>query len=106
MARLDYAAKFDRAAQKRFPSAGEMCDALRLHLLALEENARAPANGMTSGLRWLYLFNDRPPTVSALMGKPGNDAADDDDNAADVADVVDNNDANIADDDDADNAND
>jgi hypothetical protein len=94
VARLDYAAKFDRAAQKRFPSAGEMCDALRLHLLALEENARAPANGMASGLRWLYLFNDRPPTVSALMGKPGNDAADDDDNAADVADVVDNNDAN------------
>ena len=72
MARLDYAAKFDRAAQKRFPSAGEMCDALRLHLLALEEDARAPANGMTSGLRWLYLFNDRPPTVSALMGKTSN----------------------------------
>jgi len=70
-ARLDYAAKFDRAARKRFPSAGEMCDALRLHLLALEEDARAPANGMTSGLRWLYLFNDRPPTVSALMGKTG-----------------------------------
>lgn len=74
-ARLDYAAKFDRAARKRFPSAGEMCDALRLHLLALEEDARAPVNGMSSGLRWLYLFNDRPPTVSALMGKTG-EAAD------------------------------
>jgi hypothetical protein len=94
VARLDYAAKFDRAAQKRFPSAGEMCDALRLHLLALEENARAPANGMTSGLRWLYLFNDRPPTVSALMGTTGKndaddfnkDAADGADNAADGAD--------------------
>lgn len=87
VARLDYAAKFDRAAQKRFPSAGEMCDALRLHLLALEENARAPANGMTSGLRWLYLFNDRPPTVSALMGKTGKDDADVADDAADNADV-------------------
>jgi hypothetical protein len=64
-----------------------MCDALRLHLLALEENARAPANGMTSGLRWLYLFNDRPPTVSALMGKTGKDDADVADDAADNADV-------------------
>lgn len=68
-AQLDYAAKFDRAAQKRFPSANEMCDALRLHLLALEEHARAPVNGMTDGLRWLYLFNDRPPTISALTSQ-------------------------------------
>jgi hypothetical protein len=45
-----------------------MCDTLRLHLLALEEDARAPADGMTSGLRWLYLFNDRAPSVAALMG--------------------------------------
>jgi hypothetical protein len=68
-ARLGYAALFDRAAHKRFPSAGEMCDALRLHLLALEEHARAPANGMTDGLRFLYLFNDRPPTISALTAQ-------------------------------------
>ena len=70
-AQLGYAARFDRAARKRFPSASEMCDTLRLHLLALEEDARAPVDGMTSGLRWLYLFNDRMPTVSALMGKTG-----------------------------------
>jgi len=67
-ARLDYAARFDRAARKRFPSANEMCDALRLHLLALEEHARAPVAGMADGLRWVYLFSDRAPTVSALMG--------------------------------------
>ena len=66
-AKLDYASKFDRAAQKRYPSAGEMCDTIRLHLLALEEYARAPATGMTSGLRWLYLFNDRSPSITVLM---------------------------------------
>jgi hypothetical protein len=70
-ANLEYASSFDFAAQKRYPSAGEMCDTLRLHLLALEEDARAPANGMTGGLRWLYLFNDRAPSVSALMGPAG-----------------------------------
>jgi hypothetical protein len=68
-ARLDYAAKYDRAARKRFPSAGEMCDTLRLHLLALEEDARAPTDGMNSGLRWIYLFCDKPPSVAALMGQ-------------------------------------
>ena len=68
-AAIGYAAQHDRAAQKKLPSAPEMCDALRLHLLALEENARAPENGMAEGLRWLYLFNDRPPTISALIGK-------------------------------------
>jgi len=66
---LNYAAKFDRAARVRFPSAGEVCDTIRLHLLALEEDARSPKNGMTEGLRWLYLYCDRPPSVSALMGK-------------------------------------
>jgi hypothetical protein len=75
-AQLDYAAKFDRAARKRFPSAGEMCDTLRLHLLALEENARAPADGMTSGVRWIYLFCDKPPSVAALMGQPEADPPD------------------------------
>jgi len=68
-AQLDFAAKYDRAARKRFPSAGDLCGALRLYLLALEESARAPATGMASGLRWLYLFNDRPPTVAALVDK-------------------------------------
>jgi hypothetical protein len=70
-ARLDYATKFDRAAQKRFPSAGEMCDTLRLHLLALEEDSRGPVDGMATGLRWLYLFNDCPPSISGLIDKTG-----------------------------------
>jgi hypothetical protein len=68
-ANLGYAAKYDKMTRKRYPSATDVCDSLRLHLLALEEDARAPAAGMMNGTRWLYLFNDRPPTVSALMGK-------------------------------------
>jgi len=72
IAHLDYAAAYDRAIKKRFPGAAELCDTLRLHLLALEEDSRSPINGMTSGIRWLYLFNDRPPTVSALIGKTEN----------------------------------
>jgi hypothetical protein len=70
-ANLSYAAAFDRAARKRFPSAAELCGAIRLHLLALEEHARAPSSGMSEGLRWLYIFPDRPPTISALMGRAG-----------------------------------
>jgi hypothetical protein len=70
-ANLSYAAQYDRAARKRFPSATELCGAIRLHLLALEEHARAPADGMAEGMRWLYLFPDRPPTISALMGRAG-----------------------------------
>ena len=61
---LSYAAKYDRSRNKRFPSANEMCDAICLHLLALEENSRSPVSGMTNGIRWMYLFNDEPPTLS------------------------------------------
>ncbi len=68
-ANLSYAAQYDKAAHKRFPSAGELCSAIRLQLLALEEHARAPANGMVSGLRWVYLFSERPPSVAALLGR-------------------------------------
>jgi hypothetical protein len=63
---LSYAARFDRA-KGRFPPAGTLCDTLRLHLLALEEGARAPSDGMTAGLRWLYLFCDKTPSISALV---------------------------------------
>jgi hypothetical protein len=69
VASVGYAAMYDRAVKKRFPSATELCDTLRLCLLALEENARAPVTGMTTGLRWLYLFPDRPPSVAAIMGR-------------------------------------
>ena len=34
-ANLSYAAQYDKAAHKRFPSAGELCSAIRLQLLAL-----------------------------------------------------------------------
>lgn len=69
---MSFAAAFDRAKHKRFPSAAELCGAIRLHLLALEENSRSPSNGMAEGTRWLYLFPDRPPTISALMGTLAN----------------------------------
>jgi hypothetical protein len=42
----------------------ELCTAIRLRLLALEEDARRPVTGMAEGLRWFYLFNDRLPTVA------------------------------------------
>ena len=58
-----------RAAHARPPSANEICVSVRRLLLALEANARAPASGMMDGLRWLYLYCDRAPTVSALMGR-------------------------------------
>ena len=63
------AKRFDKAATKRFPSAGELCDTIKLHLLELEERARAPADGMMNGLRWLYLFTDRAPSVAASLIK-------------------------------------
>jgi hypothetical protein len=63
---LRYAMRFDAAAQRRFPSAGELCNTIKAHLLALEEEARSRASGMASGTRWLYLFNDRVPTISSL----------------------------------------
>ena len=63
--KLSFAARFDRAAGKRFPSAGELCDAIRLHLLALEEIARSASGGLTDGTRWVYLFPDRPPNVAS-----------------------------------------
>ncbi len=57
------------AAKMRARSASDMCDAVRLCLLALEAHARATTNGLSDGLRWLYLFHDRPPTVSAIVGR-------------------------------------
>jgi hypothetical protein len=49
-------------------SANDTCDTIRLRLLALEAAARAPVDGMMNGVRWVYLFHDRPPTISALAG--------------------------------------
>ena len=63
---MSFAARYDRARGKRFPSANELCEAIRLYLLALEEHARNGPNGMMNGVRWLYLFPDRTPSISAL----------------------------------------
>ncbi|MFA6165763.1 MAG: helicase-related protein [Gemmatimonadaceae bacterium] len=42
--------------------AAELCDTIREYLLALEENARSAS--MSDSPRYLYLFNDRPPTLT------------------------------------------
>ena len=63
---LSFAVRYDRTRGKRFPSASDMCDAIRLYLLALEERSRRGASGMADGLRWLYLFADKPPSVASL----------------------------------------
>lgn len=60
---LSYAAKYDRAALKQFPSASELCNSVRLLLLAAEERERAAPGGMADGTRWLYLFSDARPAV-------------------------------------------
>ena len=44
----------------------DLCAAIKLRLLQLEEHARSRPNGMAQGLRWLYLFHDRAPSVFAL----------------------------------------
>ena len=61
---LSFAARHDRAREKRFPSAKQLCDAMRLYLLELEEHARQES--MLDSTRWLYLFSDRPPSITAL----------------------------------------
>ena len=43
-----------------------LCSEIRDYLLALEARARAPADGMASGVRWLYLMFDRPPSVASV----------------------------------------
>ena len=61
---LSFAVRYDRTREKRFPSASELCSAVRLYLLALEEHSRNISQ--QSGLRWLYLFADKPPSVASL----------------------------------------
>lgn len=53
----------DAAALAGFSSA-DLCVAIRLKLLALEEASRGRKTGMLDGPRWFYLFNDPLPTVS------------------------------------------
>lgn len=53
----------------RFPSIKELSDMIRYYMLILEENSRNSLNGMISGTRWIYLYCDRMPSISALMQK-------------------------------------
>ena len=61
---LSFAVRYDRTREKRFPSASELCSAVRLYLLALEEHSRNI--NMQSSIRWIYLFADKPPSVASL----------------------------------------
>ena len=61
---LSFAVRYDRTREKRFPSASELCSAVRLYLLAHEEHSRNI--NMQSSIRWIYLFADKPPSVASL----------------------------------------
>jgi len=41
-----------------------LCRAISSHLLDLEEKSRNSKNGMKSGKRWFYLFNEKIPIIS------------------------------------------
>lgn len=65
-----YVAALDRGRPDRGKAAASvgttanLCERLRLALLAREAAARAES--MTASPRWLYLFNERPPNPAAL----------------------------------------
>ena len=58
-----------RGAQQKTPirSASDACKTLKTTLLDLEATSRGLAGGMIDGLRWLYIFNDRLPSLAAAM---------------------------------------
>ncbi len=60
---LHFEEKYNKYQDKRFPSSNELCLSIKLYLLALEEESRKEVDG----IRWLYLFNDKLPTISALI---------------------------------------
>ena len=41
-----------------------LCTSIKLYLLFLEEKSRNMVNGMSSGIRWLYLFHDTLPNIA------------------------------------------
>jgi hypothetical protein len=47
--------------------AAALCRDIRKYLLILERHARSPQDGMATGVRWLYIFSDKVPSVSALI---------------------------------------
>ena len=48
-------------------SSAAMCRDIKKYLLMLERHARSPQDGMTAGVRWLYIFSDKVPSISALI---------------------------------------
>lgn len=66
---LSFAAKYDRAVKTRFPSTTDICDALKLHLLAMEEYSRRSKNGMLNSTRWMYLLGDTMPSMAVIFSK-------------------------------------
>jgi hypothetical protein len=64
---LSYALRLDQTAEKRFPSSIEMCSSIKMYLLALEGQSRAKS--MDDSVRWVYIFGDKPPALSALVNR-------------------------------------
>lgn len=57
----------DRGRAPLGQTATDTCRQLAQDLLMLEEESRAAS--MADGLRWAYIYCDRPPTIMALFGK-------------------------------------
>ena len=57
-----------RAALSLDP-ADSQCKTIRGMMLWLEQEARKPARGMSNGVRWVYIFNDTPPTLYSRKAK-------------------------------------
>jgi hypothetical protein len=56
------------AADLKKGNSSGACSLILQQLLAREAAARAPRTGMSTGLRWFYLFNEKPPVVRAGKG--------------------------------------
>jgi len=56
-----YAYIYDKKINK--PTMNDLCNILKLYLLYTEEMSRSTSDGMKTGTRWLYLFNDQMPNI-------------------------------------------
>ena len=63
---FEFLSKFELSAKKQFPNSLEICECIKLYLLALEEESRSKTDGMTNGVRWLYLFNEKVQMISVV----------------------------------------
>ncbi len=53
-----------RVAEKKYPSTTEVCMSIKLSLLKLEEQSRSES--MNDSVRWLYLFNEKSPSLASI----------------------------------------